>query len=35
MHIEDLLTTIALNIMANAIYDCIKILIEIKSRAKH
>ena len=35
MHIEDLLTTISLSVMANAIYDCIKILIEVKSRAKH
>ena len=35
MHIEDLLTTIILNLLANVIYDCIKMWFEFKNKAKH
>lgn len=35
MHIRDLLTTIALNLLANAIYDCIKMRARVKTKAKY
>lgn len=35
MHIRDLLTTIALNLLANVIYDCIKMRTKVKTKAKH
>lgn len=35
MHIEDLLTTIILNLFANVIYDCIKMWFEFKNKAQN